>query len=202
MKSKKEHPLTKNVRKNIYENQECKMSITKIIKTSIVIGAAFFVASCATYPEVNTNLPLKPLVLEEYFQGRTKAQGTFTNRINGKVRAFTVALEGKWDGKILTLAEDFIFEDGEKDRKVWTFEKVDANTYIGRRDDVVGTADVNVKDGIVRLSYVADLKTGDSTTRLKFHDTLALQNNGIVLNRAVVSKFGIPIGKVDLSFTR
>ncbi len=53
----------------------------------------------------------------------TKATGSFS-AINGVKRNFTVDLRGKWNGKTLTLREDFVFDDGERDTKTWRFTKI------------------------------------------------------------------------------
>lgn len=172
-----------------------------LVLFSVMLGAGMM-AGCATYPSLATTQALKPFVLENYFAGISTAQGRFTNSITGQVRGMSVALQGFWDGRTLKLVEDFTFDDGEKDRKIWFFEKIAPDRYIGRRDDVVGVAEAQVVGQELRLTYQADVPTAQGSIRLTFHDTLALQGNGVLLNRAVVSKFGIPIGRVDLEFRR
>ncbi|MEP3280175.1 MAG: DUF3833 family protein [Stappiaceae bacterium] len=141
-------------------------------------------------------------VLERYFQGKTKASGVFRSWIAGVNRPFTVITTGSWDGKTLELREDFVFEDGERDRKTWFFEKIAEGEYLGTRADVEGKAHLRTFGNKIRFSYVADVKNGDKTTKLRFSDTLSLQKDGTVLNTARVSKFGIPIGKVELTFVK
>jgi hypothetical protein len=63
------------------------------------------------------------LSLEGYFAGKTSAVGSFS-AINGVKRQFTVELRGKWNGQTLTLIEDFVYSDGERDRKTWRFRKI------------------------------------------------------------------------------
>jgi hypothetical protein len=110
-----------------------------------------------------------------------------------------VKLNGRWDGKTLTLFEDFYYADGERDQKTWRFTKTGPGTYIGRREDLIGTAKVFTNpQGQVRLQYTA--KVGSQN--LSFDDTLALQPNGIVLNTANVSYLFLTVGQVELQFTR
>jgi hypothetical protein len=55
----------------------------------------------------------------------------------------------------------------------------------------------------VQLRYSADVRGKDgSVTRLDFADTIAPLDRRRVLNEAVVSKFGVPIGRVSLVFAR
>ncbi len=81
--------------------------------------------------------------LEDYFRGKTTAEGQFT-AINGVRRAFHVDLHGRWNGKVLTLVEDFTYADGERDRKTWRFRKTGPGLYRGTREDVIGETEVRI----------------------------------------------------------
>ena len=97
---------------------------------------------------------------EDYFNGRTEAVGSFS-AINGVKRSFTVDLTGKWDGKTLTLREDFVFDDGTKDRKTWRFTKTGPTTYSGTREDVIGETYIYL---ISRFASDAGKKAGEFYT--------------------------------------
>lgn len=153
-------------------------------------------AACATVPARDP--AAGPVVLERDFRGRSYAKGTFVNRITGAARPFDVELDGRWNGRSLVLVERFAFADGERDVKTWTFERVAPGRYVGRREDVVGTAEVFSDNGAVRLSY--DVKLGGATVR--FEDVIEKRSDGVLVNRAIVSKFGVPLGTVDLAFAR
>ena len=47
-----------------------------------------------------------------------------------------------------------------------------------------------------------DLKMGDDLLRVRFDDWMFLQPDGVLLNRARVSKWGIEIGQVTLVFKK
>ena len=64
------------------------------------------------------------LVLEEYFAGETKAWGIFEDRFGNLRREFKVDIQGTWDGRTLTMVEDFLYADGEVDQRIWRIEKV------------------------------------------------------------------------------
>ena len=71
------------------------------------------------------------LILEQYFLGKTFASGIFEDRFGNVRRQFTVDIDGTWDGKTLTLTEDFIFGDGETETRVWSIEKIAPASYVG-----------------------------------------------------------------------
>lgn len=166
------------------------------LKGAVAAMAVAALTACATIPAATPGAG--GVVLERDFAGRTYASGEFRNNLTGQVRPFKVVLDGRWNGRTLTLREDFVYADGEKDRKTWTFERTAPGTFIGRREDVVGTAAVTTDQGIVRLSY--DVVIGG--TQVHFEDVIERRGDGVIVNRAIVSKFGVPIGKVDLEFAR
>jgi hypothetical protein len=142
-------------------------------------------------------------VLHEWFRGPTWAVGSFRNRFTGSERKLAVDLSGRWNGRALSLFEDFFYADGERDQKTWVFTRTAEGRYTGTREDVVTPAEVTQPTpDSVRFGYVADLSVGGSVTRLSFDDTLTLRPDGTVLNVATVSRFFIPVGDVELVFRR
>jgi hypothetical protein len=168
-----------------------------------VAGAAALLAACAGPPDIKPAAGAPAFTLEGFFTGRTVGTGAFTSRIAGVNRELTVITRGRWDGRMLTLREDFFFKDGEKDVKTWRFTRVAPGRYEGTREDVIGKADVRQVGNTVQLTYTADVRAKDgSVTRLDFADTIAPLDGRRVLNEAVVSRFGVPIGQVSLVFRR
>lgn len=142
------------------------------------------------------------LVLEDYFVGETRAWGLFEDRFGNVRRQFAVDIIGTWDGRTLVLDERFLYDDGKKDQRVWTIDKIDDNTYEGRADDVIGRAHGKTHGNALNWRYDLDLKVGDGTLRVHFDDWMFLNADGVLLNRARVSKFGIEIGTVTLAFMK
>lgn len=138
------------------------------------------------------------LNLERYFSGETVAVGSFS-AINGIKRSFKVALSGKWNGKTLTLVEDFSYDDGIKERKTWRFNKISPTKYIGTREDVVGETLVTVTGNMAHFTYLVDL---DNRNRVRFHDTMTLRPDGTLVNSAVVTKYGFPVALTKVEFKR
>ncbi len=143
----------------------------------------------------------RDFTLEGYFAGKTSAVGSF-GAINGVKRNFTVALTGKWDGRTLVLREDFAYADGERDRKTWRFNKINANQYRGTREDVVGDTLVTITGDTARFTYLVDLDPGEKANIVRFHDTMRLQDDGKLVNTAWVTKYGFPVARTRVDFTR
>ena len=164
-----------------------------IVETEAVADSVFSVAGAAE----------ETLVLEDFFRGRSHARGAFYGRFDKSERWLSVVIDSSWDGKTLTMVEDFTYDDGELDHKTWRFERTGARTYNATREDVIGTGRATADGAAMRLAYTVALKTekwGD--IHLRFSDRLTLRPDGTVLNRAVVTKWGIRIGHVELVMTR
>lgn len=142
------------------------------------------------------------LVLEDYFQGKTKAWGIFEDRFGDVRREFVVDIDGTWDGRELVLDEHFLYADGETDRRVWRITRTGEHDYRGEADDVVGPARGRVFGNALNWRYDLDLKVGERTWRVNFDDWMFLQPDNVVINRAKVRKLGIEIGTVTLFFRK
>lgn len=168
-----------------------------------LVLAGSLAGACMTTPEATIPPRIEPLTLEEFFVGHTTGEGRFESRIAGVERTFTVKTTGTWDGRTLTLREDFVFSDGERDSKTWRFTRQKDGTYRGTREDVIGVAEIWQDAETVRLSYVARVAgKGGKTRNLSFEDVLVPQSRNVVLNKAVVSKYGVPVGTVEVLFRK
>ena len=162
--------------------------------------ALLALAGCASAPKIDPTPP-RALVPEQFFKGRTLASGEFVNTIDGSKRGLTAIIDGSFDDKTLTLVEYFTFSDGETDKKTWRLTKTGPTTYVGTREDVVGQAQGRLDGPFFRLTYAADVKAKGSVYTLTFDDVLGLERDGSVLNRAVVSNWGIKVGEVTLKIS-
>jgi hypothetical protein len=141
-------------------------------------------------------------ILEEYFLGKTQASGLFEDRFGNIQRQFTVSIEGTWDGTNLVMTEDFVYSDGETEQRIWTLRKTGKTTYEGESDNVIGKAVGERAGNAFNWTYDFNLKVGDGFWKVRFDDWMFLQPDGVMLNKAVVTRWGIKLGTVFLSFKK
>lgn len=139
------------------------------------------------------------LRLEDFFQGKTCAYGSF-GAITGLTRSVRVDLTGKARGKVLTVREDFRYEDGERDTKTWIFTRTGPGTYSGTREDVLGETTVHLSGNTARFTYRVDLNPGGEPNIVRFHGKLVLGDDGTLRNTALVTRFALPIARVRVNF--
>lgn len=168
-------------------------------RLKVVLMAGAFLSGCAAMPEFSAPPPAKKLVLEEALSGRTLGEGTFVNSLTGGETKFSVVIDGAWDGKVLTLVEDFTYSDGLQERKTWRLAKMADGIYSGVREDVIDAANVRQDGNGIRLDYIVTLSTGLGDVDVRFQDLLYLNADGSIANKAVVSKFGLRVGRVNIT---
>ncbi len=142
------------------------------------------------------------LDMQQYFNGTVDAWGMFQNRKGEVVKRFNVVIQCSWQGDVGTLDEDFIYSDGTKQKRVWTLKKQANGQYIGTAADVVGEAVGIVSGNALNWKYVLALPVDGEVYKVNFDDWMILMDDQVMLNRAVMSKFGFKLGEVTLSFRK
>lgn len=165
-------------------------------------GTACALAGCAS-PSVDDYTSEKPVLdLRRYFNGKLDAWGVFTDRAGKVVRRFTVVMDCRWEGDDGVLDEDFTYSDGSKQRRIWRLKKLPGGRYTGRADDVVGEATGQERGNAFNWQYTMALPVDGRIVNVQFDDWMYLMDDRVMLNKAIMSKFGITFGEVTLSFTK
>lgn len=137
---------------------------------------------------------------EQYFLGQTRGWGMFHDRFGRLRRQFTVDMVGEMKGDVFVLTEDFLYDDGETEQRVWQVSPQGNGTYRGTAGDVVGMAEGRAAGNALNWVYDLNLKVGDGIWRVAFDDWLILQPDGVILNRATVTRWGFEIGTLTATF--
>ncbi len=169
-------------------------------RRSLLLGG-LALAGCARVPAAPAG-PLEPITLERAFAGRSVGAGVFRVTLTGAERRFRARLDGRLEGDRLTVVEDFLYDDGEENRLTWVFDRVGPGRWTGRREDTVGPAEVIETGTGIRLSYVADFRSGADVTRLGFEDVIYFGPDGRVINDAIVTRWGLPVARVRFEMLR
>jgi len=142
------------------------------------------------------------LDMRAYFNGTLDAYGMFQDRSGRVVRRFHVLMEGTWEGNQGVLDERFTYADGSTERRVWRLQLLDDGRLTGRADDVVGQASGQVMGNAMQWAYTLRLPVDGTVYEVQFDDWMFLLDDRVMLNRAVMSKWGFRLGEVTLSFVK
>jgi hypothetical protein len=159
-------------------------------------------SACST-TDVTQYAQQKPVLdMQQYFNGTIDAWGMFQDRSGTVIKRFTVVMQCSWKDGVGTLDEDFTYSDGTKQKRIWTLRKNASGQFIGTADDVVGEAIGNTAGNVLNWKYVLALPVDGKTYHVNFDDWMFLMDDKVMLNRAVMSKFGFRLGEVTLSFSK
>lgn len=168
---------------------------------ALVLSA--LMVACASGPTPADYANEQPrLDLRRYFDGPLTAHGIFTDRSGRVVRRFTVQMIGRWSGNKGVLEEDFRYSDGRTERRVWRLVDDGGGRYRGRADDVVGEAVGIAAGNALNWRYTLALPVDGKVYEVQFDDWMVLMDERVMINKAVMSKFGIRLGEVTLAFTK
>jgi hypothetical protein len=160
-------------------------------------------SGCASKPVPSDYAQETPkLDLRSYFNGPLTAHGVFIDRSGRVVKRFTVKMVGTWQGDTGVLEEDFFYSDGSTERRVWTLKDLGNGQWSGTAGDVAGEARGEVAGNAFNWQYTLKLPVDGRVYEVQFDDWMYLMDEKIMLNRAVMSKFGITLGQVMLTFVR
>ncbi len=159
-------------------------------------------SGCAS-PTVDDYASQKPVLdLRTYFNGMVDAWGIFTDR-NGKVvKRFTVEMKCQWHNDQGILDEDFVYSDGTEEKRIWQLTDKGHGAYVGTAGDVVGVAEGQTKGNAFNWRYTLALPVDGTVLNVQMDDWMYLMNDRVMLNKARMTKLGIHLGDVTLSFTK
>ena len=164
---------------------------------SIILGVTLMLTGCSNSIQQYENTT-PSMSIQEYFSGSIKAWGIVQDWRGRVVKRFDIKMQGSWDGNTGTLDETFDYYDGSTQKRRWTIYKKQDGYYEGQADDIIGTATGQEKGSAVRWGYTMEVPVGDTTYRLAFDDWMWLMNDGVVMNRSYLKKFGIPVAQLTI----
>ena len=85
---------------------------------------------------------------------------------------------------------------------MWHLSRQPDGRYIGRAADVVGEALGDSAGNAFNWRYTLALPVDGRVWEVQFDDWMYLVDERTLINKAVMSKFGIRLGEVTLSFSR
>ena len=136
--------------------------------------------------------------LKAYFTGPIKAWGIVQDRSGNVVSRFDITMKGTWDGNQGTLVEDFVYYDGTKQQRIWKIIDRGDGTYEGRANDIIDKAEGINFGNAGQWTYVMDLPVDGRTYRLRFDDWMWAMNDGVLMNRSYMKKFGFTVAEITI----
>ena len=142
------------------------------------------------------------LDLRDYLNGPLTAAGVFFG-LSGRVeRRFTVDMLGRWSTNSGTLDERFRYDNGETGDRRWNLAFADDRTFTATARDVEGVAAGAQNGNAAAMRYRLRVSTARREIVVGMEDWFYLMDDGTLINRARMSKFGLKVGELMVSFRR
>lgn len=109
---------------------------------------------------------------------------------------FVAEMEGNWNGPAGWLTETFRYADGTQQQRRWTLHLRDDGEIVGTAPDVLGEARGRQLGAAVTLRYRLRLPESAGGHVLDVVDWLYLTEDGTILNKSVMRKFGIKVAEL------
>lgn len=155
-------------------------------------------ASCSSI-DVSQYVNNQPkLSLETFFNGKLIVHGMLKDRSGKVTRTFVANINAGWKNGKGTLDEDFVFNDGEKQKRIWTLTKQAENRYLGTAGDVIGGAEIKTSGNAVFLSYTLQIDYKGKPMEIVVDDRMYLISPGVLLNESTLYKWGFNVGSLTL----
>jgi len=154
--------------------------------------------SCSSHSVQDYSDRMPVLELEEFFNGNLSAHGVIKNRRGEVIRTFNAEIKAWWEEGIGYLDEDFIFDDGEKQKRVWKLVKDEEGRYEATAGDVIGTGLGLVSGNAFNLEYILEIDYKDSKLEISVDDWMWLVDENTIINHSKMKKFGFRVGEIQL----
>lgn len=140
------------------------------------------------------------LVPEVFFTGELSARGVVKDMSGEVIRTFDADISASWDSTgVGTLDEEFRFDDGEVQTRVWTLTPSDAaNSYHADASDVAEPGTMRWSGNAIHMNYVLRVAYGDGTLDVRMDDWMYLVTPDTLINQTTMSKWGVDVGELVL----
>ena len=166
----------------------------------IVVGSLLLGCSTSSVDDYQGRSPaFSP---DEFFNGALSAHGVVKDFSGIAIRHFQADITGCWENGIGTLDEDFIFDDGEQQTRVWTLTPDGYQRFIGTAGDVVGEGQARWQGNAMFLDYTLRIELEDGPIDVRIDDRMYRVSDNVVINESKMRKFGLSVGEILLTIIR
>lgn len=144
-------------------------------------------------PEIDIRTHLNgPLICEGVLYG---PMGRVTSR-------FVADMHGSWDGNKGHLVEDFRFDSGTVQQREWFLTSKNDGSFDAEAPDVVGVGRGMQMGSAIELKYRIKLADSAGGHELDTTDWMYMLDNGTIVNRSQMRKFGIKVAELVATIRR
>jgi outer membrane biogenesis lipoprotein LolB len=171
--------------------------LTHAYRIILLSLATIMLSGCAaTLPDYTSSVP--EFDMQSFFNGKLSAYGIVQDRSGKVIRRFHADLIGQWQGNKGTLSEDFYYDDGETQRRVWLLTKNSDGSYSGTATDVTQDAFGYGQGFAFNWHYTLAIEVNGKSWQIDLNDWLYQLDDSRLINRTEMTKWGFKVGEITL----
>ncbi|MBD3679495.1 MAG: DUF3833 domain-containing protein [Rhodobacteraceae bacterium] len=134
--------------------------------------------------------------IREHLKGPILCEGVIYGPTGRVTSRFVAEMDAKWDGNTGTMTEEFRYDSGATQSRLWTLTLDDDGQIRAEAPDVVGIGTGRQSGAGVQLKYRIRLPEDAGGHVLDTTDWMYLIENGAIINRSQFRKFGIKVAEL------
>lgn len=134
--------------------------------------------------------------LKTHLSGEILSEGLIYGPTGKMTNSFVARMVGEWDGDTGTLSEEFTYSNGKQQSRKWYLKLGEGNSFTATAEDIVGEARGTVSGSTIKMEYQIVLPEDAGGHTLTAIDWLYLTENGVIMNKSEMRKFGIKVAEL------
>ena len=134
--------------------------------------------------------------LRQVLNGPIDSEGLIYGPNGRMTNSFVADMYGEWEGESGTLSEEFVYSNGNRMSRKWFLTLGPDNSFTATADDIEGTGTGVVSGSTVMMRYRIRLPEEAGGHVLNVTDWLYLMEDGSIMNRSEMRKFGIKVAEL------
>ncbi|WP_424943642.1 DUF3833 domain-containing protein [Aliiroseovarius crassostreae] len=171
------------------------LTLLPILLLLVVMAKSLFLSFRAQSPEDYASTD-PAFVMKTHLSGPILSEGLIYGPTGKMTNSFVARMVGEWDGDTGTLSEEFTYSNGKQQSRKWFLTLGEGNTFTATADDIVGTAQGIVSGATIKMDYKIVLPEEAGGHTLSVTDWLYLTENGVIMNKSEMRKFGIKVAEL------
>ncbi len=168
-----------------------------------VLLLCVFLGGCSSLEPQDFTAAVPLFEPDKFFEGPVRSWGVIETRSGSPKSRLRADLFGRREGADVVVTQDFTFQDGRKQQRIWKIRRIDEHRYGAFADDVIGPAVGYAFGNAFHWKYTLQLRPGNFFSRVRMEHWMYLLGDGeTMINRVVIRKFGVIVAQTTEYFQR
>ena len=140
--------------------------------------------------------------IRQHLTGTMICEGVIYGPTGRVTTRFVAEMIAEWHGSECHMTEAFRYDTGGGLDRKWTIRMLDDSRFEATAPDIIGTGQGRQVGSAVQLKYAIKLPESAGGHVLDTIDWMYLMENGSIINRSQMRKFGVTVGELVATIRR